>query len=86
MSGEASWVRIAELPEAGEHAGRVGQVFGWSVPSSSGVGPVIGGHVGGSDRKDFAYSVFFQDTNEQLWFAPHLLERGDDPTDRSRLG
>lgn len=61
-----SWIRIAELPEAGEPAGRVGQVFGWSEPSSSGVGPVIGGHVGGSARRDFAYSIFFEETGEQL--------------------
>jgi hypothetical protein len=83
---DESWVRIAELPEAGEHAGRVGQVFGWSVPSSSGVGPVIGAHVGGSAKRDFAYSVFFEDSGEQLWFAPHLLESAGDATDRSRLG
>ena len=83
---DAAWVRIAELPEAGEHAGRVGQIFGWSVPSSSGVGPVIGGHVGGSEKRDVAYSVFFEESRKQLWFAPHLVERAADQTDRSRLG
>jgi hypothetical protein len=50
-------------------AGRSGQIYGESVPSSSGIGPVIG------DRgEDFALSVFFDDTKEQEWFAPHLVE------------
>jgi hypothetical protein len=50
-------------------AGRTGSVYGESVPSVSGVGPVIG------DRgEDLALSVFFEDTEEQEWFAPHLVE------------
>ena len=50
-------------------AGRTGHIYGESVPSSTGVGPVIG------DRgEDFAYSVFFDETEEQEWFAPHLVE------------
>jgi len=83
---DESWVRIAELPEAGQHAGRVGQVFGWTQPSNTGELDVIGGYVGGSARRDLAYSVFFEETGEQLWFAPHLLEHTPDPSDRSRLG
>jgi hypothetical protein len=44
-------------------------VLGESIPSSSGVGPVIG------DRgENLALSVFFDDTEEQEWFAPHLVE------------
>jgi hypothetical protein len=64
-------VRIRDTKETQERgfAGRVGEVFGESVPSSSGVGPVI------ADRgDDFALSVFFDDTGEQEWFAPHLVE------------
>jgi hypothetical protein len=64
-------VRIARSDETtkGGFAGRSGQVYGESMPSSSGVGPVIG------DRgEDLALSVFFDDTNEQVWFAPHLVE------------
>ena len=64
-------VRIHDSEETRAHgfAGRVGDVFGESVPSSSGVGPVIG------DRgDDLALSVFFDETGEQEWFAPHLVE------------
>jgi hypothetical protein len=64
-------VRIAPSDETSERgfAGRSGSVYGESVPSVSGVGPVIG------DRgQDLALSVFFEDTNEQEWFAPHLVE------------
>jgi hypothetical protein len=83
---DGSWVQIAELPEAGEYAGRVGKAFGWSVPSSSGVRPVVGGHIGGSSKRDLAYSVYFEDTKEKVWFSPHLVTRTTDPTDRSRVG
>jgi hypothetical protein len=64
-------VRICDTESMQERgfAGRVGNVFGESIPSSSGVGPVIG------DRgDDLAFSIFFDDTREQEWFAPHLLE------------
>lgn len=55
--------------EGSRFAGRTGHVFGESMPSSSGVGPVIG------DRgEDLAPSVFFDDTKEQEWLAPHLVE------------
>jgi hypothetical protein len=47
----------------------VGRVYGESIPSTSGAGPVIG-----SRGEDKAFSVFFDQTGEQLWFAPHLLE------------
>ncbi|HSC92353.1 MAG TPA: hypothetical protein VLB86_11920 [Gaiellaceae bacterium] len=73
-------VRICDTEEMHEHgfAGRVGKVFGESVPSSSGAGPIIG------DRgEDFALSVFFDDTDEHVWFAPHLVEfvdRGGEQT------
>jgi hypothetical protein len=69
--GFGDTVRIAGAPETTSRgfAGRTGSVFGESVPSSSGVGPVIG------DRgDDFALSVLFADTDEQEWFAPHLIE------------
>ena len=67
-------VRIADLPEAGAFAGRVGEIFGWSIPSTSRVGPMIGAEFGGSAREDFAYSVYFEDTGEQEWFTRHLIE------------
>lgn len=66
----ADRVRIAKAPEAAAHgfAGRVGEVWAESVPSASGVGPVLGDR--GEDRALF---VFFEDTEEAAWFAPHLL-------------
>jgi hypothetical protein len=69
--GFGDLVRIGDSSETRElgYSGRQGQVFGESIPSSSGVEPVIG------DRgEDFALSVFFEDTREQEWFAPHLVE------------
>jgi hypothetical protein len=39
---------------------------------------VIGAEFGGSAREDFAYSVYFEDTSEQHWFAPHLVEKTRD--------
>ena len=71
-------VRIVEVPETEERgfAGRAGQVFGESIPSRSGVNPVVG------DRgEDYAFSVFFENTDEQEWFAPHpwLEDHAEDP-------
>jgi hypothetical protein len=67
-AGFGDHVRIvdSEATRAAGFAGRVGHVYGETVPSASGEGPVIG------DRgEDFALSVFFDDTNEQVWFAPN---------------
>jgi hypothetical protein len=62
-------IAVSGETEAGGFAGRTGHVYGESVPSSSGIGPVIG------DRgEDLAVSVFFDETKEQEWFAPHLVE------------
>jgi hypothetical protein len=75
-------VRIAIAPEteARGFAGRAGEVWGESVPSVSGVGPVIG------DRgEDLALSVFFEETEDQAWFAPHLVQGVDRVASRSRL-
>jgi hypothetical protein len=73
---EERWVRIADLREAGAYAGRTGRVGGWSIlgsaPDSARDGPVIGAHVGGSDKSDVVYGVNFDDG--MAWFAPHLLE------------
>lgn len=65
-------VRIAASPEseASGFSGRVGEVWSESEPSVSGVGPVIG------DRgDDVAVSVLFEDTEDVVWFAPHLVKR-----------
>jgi hypothetical protein len=74
-------VRIASFPEAGAFAGRRGECYGESSPASSGVGPVIGAQFGGTTRvahMDHALSVYFEDTDEQEWFAPHLVVHADD--------
>lgn len=75
-------VRIVTAPEtaAAGFAGRVGEVWSESVPSVSGAGPVIG------DRgEDLALSVLFEETEDLVWFAPHLVERVDRVAFRSRL-
>jgi hypothetical protein len=63
---------ILDVFDAGKFAGREGVVYGWSIPSSSRVAPVIGARKGRDE--DFAYSVYFEDTDEQEWFAPHLVK------------
>jgi hypothetical protein len=74
VTGEPTFgdrVRVKASQETTElgFAGRVGQVYGETVPSLSGVGPAIG------DRGDDpAVSVVFEDTAEQAWFATHLVE------------
>jgi hypothetical protein len=41
---------------------------------------VVGAHLGGSERSDIVYGVWFEDTDEVAWFSPHLLDTlGDDP-------
>jgi hypothetical protein len=73
-------VFIADLYEAGPFAGREGVIFGHTRPSSSQAGP-IGARKG--REEDFAWSVFFPDTAEQEWFAPHLVSflAGDNSED-----
>jgi hypothetical protein len=79
------WVRIADLPEAGSFAGKVGWIGGWSslsgAPDSARDGPVYGTHLGGSDKSDLVYGIHFDDTRETAWFSPHLLEDAPDPED-----
>ncbi len=65
-------MRIAAAPETEAHgfAGRIGEIWSEAEPSVSGVGPVIG------DRgEDIALSVLFEDTEDLVWFAPHLVRR-----------
>ena len=71
--GDRVRIRETEETRAAGFAGRVGELFGESIPSSSGAGPVIGGR-----GEDQAFSVFFEETREQLWFAPHLVEFVED--------
>jgi hypothetical protein len=68
---EVEEVRIRRTPEteAAGWAGVVGQIFGETKPSSSGVDDVIG-----LTGEDYAINVFSEERAEQAWFAPHLLE------------
>jgi hypothetical protein len=75
-------VRIAIAPEteASGFAGRVGEVWSESPPSVANLGPVIG------DRGEgLALSVLFEDGEDPVWFAPHLVKRVDRVASRSRL-
>jgi hypothetical protein len=56
-------------------AGRIGEDCGFTTPSVTGVSVI------GDLREDYARSILFADTDEQLWFAEHLLEYLDhDPS------
>jgi len=63
-------VRVRQSPEAEALglAGTVGQVYGETTPSVTGV------EVIGHPLHDFALNVHFEDRNEAFWFAPNLLE------------
>jgi hypothetical protein len=63
-------VRVLPSPatEAAGVAGRVGNVFGETMPSSSGVTVI------GAAEEDFALNVFFEELNKGFWFAENLLE------------
>jgi len=52
-------------------AGREGQVFGWTVPSSTGVTVI------GEMLSDSAINVHFDDLNSSFWFSEELVETLD---------
>lgn len=63
-------VRIRHLPETESKglAGLVGNVYGQTTPSVTGV------EVIGELTSDYAINVFFEDRDESFWFAPALVE------------
>ena len=63
-------VRVRSTPEteALGVAGQVGQVYGETTPSVTGVAVI--GRLGG----DYALNVHFEGRTDTLWFAPELLE------------
>jgi hypothetical protein len=63
-------VRIRPSPETESKglAGLVGNVYGQTTPSVSGV------EVIGELTADYAINVFFEDRHESFWFAPALVE------------
>jgi hypothetical protein len=73
-------VRIRAIPEttALGLAGLVGEVYGWSVPSSTGVSPIIG-----PVPSDFVISVYLADRGEQVWIAPEWTDDMGDGTGRT---
>lgn len=60
-------IRSTELTEALGFAGKEGEVYGQSIPSSSGV------EVIGTMCDDFAINVWFDDLEQQFWFAAELV-------------
>jgi hypothetical protein len=63
-------VRVHRTPEteALGVAGHVGQVYGHTTPSITGIRVV-----GGSDG-DYALNVHFDGSEDTIWFAPQLLD------------
>ena len=49
-------------------AGRLGEIYGETVPSFSGT------EVIGVSKHDFALNVYFEELDESFWFIPELLE------------
>src|SRR5437868_4961856 len=66
--GDKVRVRTSPITIEAGLAGLVGQVYGETKPSSSGV------EVIGDVNVDFALNVFFEDRDKGYWFAPSLIE------------
>ena len=73
MSGFADRVRIKRTEETQTLglAEREGQVFGWTTPSVTGVSVI------GTITDDYAVNVFFDELDEDFWFADDLVEQVD---------
>ena len=71
IPGFGDRVRVRDAIETRDRGlvNRLGVVYGFSTPSKTGVGPVLG------DRgEDCALSISFEETGEQMWMAPHLVD------------
>lgn len=70
FSNFGSTVRIKETEETADLAlaGKEGEIYGETVPSSSGV------EVIGQPKRDFAINVHFHDLGESFWFDEDLVE------------
>ena len=66
--GDNVRVRSSPETEARGVAGLVGQVYGETTPSVTGVAVI------GEVTRDHALNVHFEGRAETLWFAPELLE------------
>jgi len=79
--GDNVRVLAARETEALGVAGLVGQVYGYTKPSVTGVSVV------GQPSNDYAINVHFEQRKETLWFTPELLEFVDHaPGTEMRLG
>jgi hypothetical protein len=66
--GDVVTIRRAPETEAAGIAGKTGQVFGQTTPSSTGV------EVIGASKSDYAINVFFDELNEAYWLAEELVD------------
>ncbi|MEQ9247440.1 MAG: hypothetical protein RLO21_15765 [Nitratireductor sp.] len=66
--GDTVRIRTTSITQKTGHAELVGQVFGETTPSSTGI-DVIGELAG-----DYAINVYFEDKSTDAWFDPALLE------------
>jgi hypothetical protein len=66
--GDNVRVRSNELTESAGLAGLIGQVYGETTPSKTGV------EVVGKITNDYALNVFFIELDESVWLIPELLE------------
>ena len=76
-------IRIKASPETDrlKLTGKIGSYYGFTTPSVTGVDVI------GDLGEDFAASVFFEDTGDQLWFADSVLEFLDhDPSLEGTIG
>lgn len=65
-------IRTAPETTALELAQSIGQVYGFTQPSTSGVSDIVGGAPG-----DFAINIFFDSLDTGFWFNPELIEFAD---------
>ena len=66
--GDNVRVRTTSETTAVGMASRIGQVYGVTTPSLTGIEHI------GSRMDDCAFNVHFSETEEAMWFAPGLLE------------
>ena len=66
--GDKVRVKIAPAAEAVGIAGRLGVVRGITTPSVMGIAVV------GELTSDYAINVFFDDSGQEFWLAPELVE------------
>lgn len=73
--GDNVRIRESQVTDKLGLSGKIGNVSGETKPSVTNI------EVIGNLESDFAFNVFFEDENEQYWFAPHLLEFVDHAVD-----